>query len=93
MFYYPCNRPPQRLKKCPDFWGGAEERSRSRCKPRSIDQVKGEIVFRDAVFGYGQGPIIMDRFDLKLEAGQTVAVVGQNRCRQINPGQTHLTFL
>lgn len=46
-------------------------------KPRSIDQVKGEIVFRDAVFGYGQGPIIMDRFDLKLEAGQTVAVVGQ----------------
>ncbi|HJX79053.1 ABC transporter ATP-binding protein [Glutamicibacter sp.] len=46
-------------------------------KPRSIEQVKGEIVFRDAVFGYGQGPIIMDRFDLKLEAGQTVAVVGQ----------------
>ncbi|MGP9649954.1 ABC transporter ATP-binding protein [Glutamicibacter sp. AOP38-B1-38] len=45
--------------------------------PRSIEQVKGEIVFSDAVFGYGQGPIIMDRFDLKIEAGQTVAVVGQ----------------
>lgn len=45
--------------------------------PRSIEKVRGEIVFRDAVFGYGQGPIIMDRFDLKLQAGQTVAVVGQ----------------
>ncbi|WP_404286497.1 ABC transporter ATP-binding protein [Glutamicibacter arilaitensis] len=50
---------------------------REPLKPRSIEQVKGEIVFNDAVFGYGQGPIIMDRFDLKIEAGQTVAVVGQ----------------
>lgn len=42
-----------------------------------IDQVKGQITFKDAVFGYGDGPVIMDRFDLQIEAGQTVAVVGQ----------------
>ena len=45
--------------------------------PRSIDRVRGELVFQDAVFGYGDGPVVMDRFDLKIEAGQTVAVVGQ----------------
>ena len=45
--------------------------------PRSIERVRGELVFRDAVFGYGDGPVVMDRFDLTIEAGQTVAVVGQ----------------
>ena len=45
--------------------------------PRSIERVRGELVFRDAVFGYGDGPVVMDRFDLAIEAGQTVAVVGQ----------------
>ncbi len=45
--------------------------------PRSIEQVRGELAFKDAVFGYGDGPVIMDRFDLGIPAGQTVAVVGQ----------------
>ncbi|WP_313810882.1 ABC transporter ATP-binding protein [Glutamicibacter sp.] len=45
--------------------------------PRSIQDVQGELVFKDAVFGYGDGPVIMDRFDLDIPAGQTVAVVGQ----------------
>lgn len=50
---------------------------REPAAPRSIREVKGEIVFSDAVFGYGQGPAIMDRFDLRIPAGQTVAIVGQ----------------
>lgn len=45
--------------------------------PKNINQVAGELVFKDAVFGYGDGPVIMDRFDLDIKAGQTVAVVGQ----------------
>ena len=35
------------------------------------------MAFKDAVFGYGDGPVVMDRFDLAIPAGQTVAVVGQ----------------
>lgn len=46
-------------------------------RPRSIERVKGEIDFSDAVFGYGQGPVVMDKFDLHIPAGQVVAVVGQ----------------
>lgn len=46
-------------------------------QPRSIERVKGEIDFSDAVFGYGQGPVVMDKFDLHIPAGQVVAVVGQ----------------
>jgi len=46
-------------------------------QPQSINKVAGELEFKDAVFGYGDGPVIMDKFDLHIPAGQTVAVVGQ----------------
>ncbi|WP_411734157.1 ABC transporter ATP-binding protein [Paeniglutamicibacter sp.] len=46
-------------------------------KPQPLEQVAGALEFKDAVFGYGDGPVIMDRFDLSIPAGQTVAVVGQ----------------
>ncbi|GAA3703574.1 ABC transporter ATP-binding protein [Zhihengliuella alba] len=45
--------------------------------PVPLPQAEGRIEFRDAVFGYGAGPVVMDRFDLTIEPGQTVAVVGQ----------------
>lgn len=45
--------------------------------PKSIETVAGHLEFKDAVFGYGDGPVIMDRFSLDIPAGQTVAVVGQ----------------
>ncbi|UYQ76738.1 ABC transporter ATP-binding protein/permease [Glutamicibacter sp. JL.03c] len=45
--------------------------------PKSIRKVSGDLQFKDAVFGYGDGPIIMEEFDLHIPAGQTVAVVGQ----------------
>ena len=45
--------------------------------PRALGKVTGHLEFKDAVFGYGDGPIIMDKFDLDIPAGQTIAVVGQ----------------
>lgn len=50
---------------------------REPAHPQSISTVAGDVEFKDAVFGYGDGPIIMDKFDLHIPAGQTVAVVGQ----------------
>ncbi|MCW4463992.1 ABC transporter ATP-binding protein/permease [Glutamicibacter sp. MNS18] len=56
----------------------AEEPSlREPRQPRSIEKVAGHIEFTDAVFGYGNGPVVMDKFNLDIPAGQTVAVVGQ----------------
>lgn len=46
-------------------------------KPKRLEGAEGKIEFSDAVFGYGDGPVVMDRFDLTIPAGQTVAVVGQ----------------
>lgn len=46
-------------------------------KPQALGEVAGALRFSDAVFGYGEGPVIMDRFDLDIPAGQTIAVVGQ----------------
>ncbi|WP_372697186.1 ABC transporter ATP-binding protein [Arthrobacter sp. JSM 101049] len=46
-------------------------------QPVALERPAGNIRFQDAVFGYGDGPVVMDRFDLDIPAGQTVAVVGQ----------------
>ncbi|WP_417234714.1 ABC transporter ATP-binding protein [Arthrobacter sp.] len=46
-------------------------------QPVPLEHPAGHIQFRDAVFAYGDGPVVMDRFDLDIPAGQTVAVVGQ----------------
>ncbi|MBG6084185.1 ABC transporter ATP-binding protein [Zhihengliuella flava] len=46
-------------------------------RPRQLTHAAGRVEFSDAVFGYGSGPVVMDRFSLTIEAGQTVAVVGQ----------------
>ena len=45
--------------------------------PLPLEDPTGHIEFRQAVFGYGDGPVVMERFDLDIPAGQTVAVVGQ----------------
>ncbi len=45
--------------------------------PLPLEDPVGHIEFRQAVFGYGDGPVVMERFDLDIPAGQTVAVVGQ----------------
>ena len=37
-----------------------------------------EIRFRDVTFGYPGGPAVLDRFDLAIPAGSSLAIVGQN---------------
>ncbi|GAA4372800.1 ABC transporter ATP-binding protein [Paeniglutamicibacter cryotolerans] len=44
--------------------------------PGRLEVAHGAIDFTGAVFGYGDGPVVMERFDLSIPAGQTVAVVG-----------------
>ncbi|MFB0834797.1 ABC transporter ATP-binding protein [Arthrobacter halodurans] len=46
-------------------------------RPVALRDAEGRIVFTDAEFGYGDGPLVMERFTLEIPAGQTVAVVGQ----------------
>lgn len=46
-------------------------------KPQPLEHAAGALEFTDAVFGYGDGPVIMEKFDLAIPAGQTIAVVGQ----------------
>ncbi|MEW1982347.1 ABC transporter ATP-binding protein [Citricoccus sp. NPDC079358] len=45
--------------------------------PVPLPEVAGRIEFAEAEFGYGDGQVILPRFDLTIPAGQTVAVVGQ----------------
>ncbi|WP_271395373.1 ABC transporter ATP-binding protein [Neomicrococcus lactis] len=45
--------------------------------PIPLKDTKGRIEFKNVEFGYGNGPTVMDHFDLTIPAGQTVAVVGQ----------------
>src|SRR5439155_6819557 len=40
-----------------------------------LGQIRGEIEFRDLVFSYGGAPVL-DHVSAKIEAGQTVAIVG-----------------
>ncbi|WP_150461644.1 ABC transporter ATP-binding protein [Nesterenkonia ebinurensis] len=47
-------------------------------KPRHLEECRGEIEFRDAEFKYTEeGPVVMQKLDLHIPAGQTVAVVGR----------------
>jgi len=38
--------------------------------------LRGEITFRDLTFAYGSGAPVLDRFNLTIPAGQTIAIVG-----------------
>jgi ATP-binding cassette subfamily B protein len=38
--------------------------------------IRGEIEFRDLTFAYGDAPPVLDHVSAKIEAGQTVALVG-----------------
>ena len=46
--------------------------------PRRLDSCRGELEFRDAEFRYTEdSPVVLQRMDLHIPAGQTVAVVGR----------------
>jgi ATP-binding cassette subfamily B protein len=51
-------------------------------RPGAIDLVspEGRVDYRDVTFGYAGAPPVLDHFDLHIEAGETVALVGRTGC-------------
>jgi ATP-binding cassette, subfamily B, bacterial len=55
------------------------------CRENNLDQnlsgyhspMRGEIEFKDVVFGYEDGDTVLENISFKVKAGQTVAIVGQ----------------
>src|SRR5690606_5397871 len=45
-------------------------------KEENWEDLKGDIEFKDVTFYYNQNEIILDKFNLKIKAGQSVALVG-----------------
>jgi ATP-binding cassette subfamily B protein len=41
-----------------------------------LPEIKGDVEFRDVVFGYKSGISVLHGLNLKIAAGQTVAIVG-----------------
>ena len=54
----------------------AEELSDESHKTAKLDSVKGDVEFRNVKFGYTKDKIIIKNFNLKVKAGQKVAIVG-----------------
>ncbi|HYZ93456.1 MAG TPA: ABC transporter ATP-binding protein [Actinomycetota bacterium] len=50
--------------------------------PGAVDLVdpRGVVEFRNVTFAYGYGPKILDEFSLRVEPGETVALVGRTGC-------------
>ena len=44
----------------------------------ALPEAKGEIEFRDVTFGYAGRSLALERFELHVRAGETVAIVGPN---------------
>jgi ATP-binding cassette subfamily B protein len=42
-----------------------------------LTDARGDVVFDDVSFGYGDGPDVLDRFSLRLNSGETAALVGR----------------
>jgi len=59
-----------------------DERSEIKASPTAVDLTdpRGEIEFRGITFGYHQGPPVLKRLDLKIQPGETIAIVGRTGC-------------
>jgi ATP-binding cassette subfamily B protein len=51
-------------------------------RPGAVDLLDpvGAIELRDVTFGYADGPAVLSGFDLRIEPGETVALVGRTGC-------------
>lgn len=58
-----------------EFLGEKEEIEETK-NPMSIDNVKGDVEFKDVQFGYNEDKIIINNFSVKIKPGQKVAIVG-----------------
>ncbi len=41
-----------------------------------MPEIKGHVHFDNVTFGYGEGPVVLENFDLEIEPGETIAIVG-----------------
>jgi len=53
-----------------------DEMSDESCKTVCLDNVKGDISFKNVNFGYNADRVIIKDFSVDIKAGQTVAIVG-----------------
>jgi ABC-type multidrug transport system fused ATPase/permease subunit len=53
-----------------------EDNSETDHSVSALEEVRGSISFQDVTFSYVQGQPIFERFDLNIEAGKHVAIVG-----------------
>lgn len=51
-------------------------------RPGAVDLVspRGEVSFENVTFSYREGMVVLSNFDLRLEPGETVALVGRTGC-------------
>jgi ATP-binding cassette subfamily B protein len=50
---------------------------RNKADAKTLSTVRGDIEFRDLSFAYAGGSPVLEHIDLKIEAGETIAFVGQ----------------
>ena len=53
-----------------------EEETKEAENPVKVEEVKGEVVFKNVHFGYNKDEIIINDFSAKIKSGQKVAIVG-----------------
>lgn len=53
-----------------------EEEVEDAVNPINIEEVKGEVTFKDVHFGYNEDKIIINDFSSKIKQGQRIAIVG-----------------
>ncbi|MDH4215057.1 MAG: ABC transporter ATP-binding protein/permease [Candidatus Thorarchaeota archaeon] len=41
-----------------------------------MPEIRGHVKFDDVTFGYGDGPVVLEHFDLEIQPGETIAIVG-----------------
>jgi ATP-binding cassette subfamily B multidrug efflux pump len=41
-----------------------------------MPEIKGHVKFQNVTFGYGEGPVVLENFNLEIEPGETIAIVG-----------------
>ncbi len=46
-------------------------------KPENYESIKGDIEFKDVDFSYIEGEKVLENFNLKINAGDTIALVGE----------------
>jgi ATP-binding cassette subfamily B protein len=54
----------------------SEEEAADTAAPIRLDRVRGEVEFRNVVFGYEPGKPVIKGFSARIEPGQKVAIVG-----------------